>query len=661
MTLIYWLTILFIFYSAGFAICLRTTNKKITSALFIITVFIATFPRIGWAINIGLDESWAYALNYLFYNKLQFGKDILYTYGPLGFLYVPEPIGNNLLIAIFFNSIKHLLVVGNIIWLITQIHERKKVAFMVAYSMLAIWIINFIYSYDFPTDVLLIASLILNYHLSRKNIFMFIASLWVAISFLIKPGIAIWCLSVMGSYLMIELLIYKNYKLLLQSVAVVVFLFSALWFLIYRNFGSIPKYLFSTLQFIKGHESAMSINPSNNWTFIALSLLVILFLIFYLKEKRVYLITCMFLLFAFEMFKYAFVREDAGHYLYIAYALIIFFFLISIQLRSLKKIVIFYIGAFISLSLVCLNFNETYKRNDLNTLFSLMALATRISGIKNISDALKYKSYREQLVNESDKNLEKQRLSAEILAVLGQSSVDVYPWDTTFIHANSLNWRPRPVFQSQVSYTPWLDEFNANFFASKDAPGFIIWTTEHQTYSIDARYLLNDEPKTIFKIIKDYEPILYDEHAVLFRKKETPTFQEPNELFAKSYRWNEWIDVPISKDSVIRSKIHFRRTPYGKIKRFLWKEIEVFIDYKLNNGETKTHRLVIDNAISGVWIHPYVIDISSALKSGTNKVLGDKDNLFHGSTVTQVRLRCKDKKAFEKYFSIVWEESKLNS
>jgi hypothetical protein len=44
-----------------------------------------------------LDQSWASALHVAFANKIQFGKDFIYTYGPYGFLqvnlYFPETYG----------------------------------------------------------------------------------------------------------------------------------------------------------------------------------------------------------------------------------------------------------------------------------------------------------------------------------------------------------------------------------------------------------------------------------------------------------------------------------------------------------------------------------------------------------------------------------------
>src|SRR6266550_2927250 len=43
----------------------------------------------------GLDESWAWALNAIPGANYIFGKDVVFTYGPWGFLMCPRPLGQN--------------------------------------------------------------------------------------------------------------------------------------------------------------------------------------------------------------------------------------------------------------------------------------------------------------------------------------------------------------------------------------------------------------------------------------------------------------------------------------------------------------------------------------------------------------------------------------
>ena len=54
-------------------------------------VAVAALPTPPALLGIGLDASWGYALNIAHTQHLVFGKDVAFTYGPLGYLTVPDP------------------------------------------------------------------------------------------------------------------------------------------------------------------------------------------------------------------------------------------------------------------------------------------------------------------------------------------------------------------------------------------------------------------------------------------------------------------------------------------------------------------------------------------------------------------------------------------
>ncbi|MBD2488091.1 hypothetical protein [Aulosira sp. FACHB-615] len=58
---------------------------RIASIIICIYIFLA-FLNLPSGIRIGLDPSWQYAISRAALNKLYFGKDIIFTYGPLGYL-----------------------------------------------------------------------------------------------------------------------------------------------------------------------------------------------------------------------------------------------------------------------------------------------------------------------------------------------------------------------------------------------------------------------------------------------------------------------------------------------------------------------------------------------------------------------------------------------
>ncbi len=68
-------------------------------------------------------------------------------------------------------------------------------------------------------------------------------------------------------------------------------------------------------------------------------------------------------------------------------------------------------------------------------------------------------------------------LSAEMRAALTGQPVSVEPWETTLAWAYGLNWRPAPVFQNYVAYTGQLDELNAAFLSQAPSDQKILRAT----------------------------------------------------------------------------------------------------------------------------------------------------------------------------------------
>jgi len=631
---------------------------KASTILLYLIIFIFTFPKTGFYIAPGLDPSWKYAFNHFFANNIQIGKDVLFTYGPLGFLLFPQPIGNNLEIGIFFIFITHAVLISSGLYTILFVLKSLTVIRKVFASLLFVMLLKYIQtglgidlsqSFGFSL-VFLVSLLLLNYESTRKASFILLSAFYVAFILLMKSSYGIVSLLIFTSYLTIDFIYNKKRRAFFLPILTLIGSFVLIWALVYRNLQGIFRYLFGMLQFSIGNSSAMTLSLKSTFPSAILGVTILIFFIFFIKEKKIYLISFMFFPALIAMYKYAFAREDTHIFLFLIF-LMIFLFLILIHTHSVKKFTVSILVSCFLLVLFCIHAQNLPA--ECIRGFSALPIARRLvdlKGVDNLFNVLRFYSYKKSLINASRMNLKGSVLSRDVLAEIGQSTVDVYPWETSYIPANDLNWKPRPVFQSYVSYTPWLDSINYNFFARGDAPTYIIWETDNpygKNGSIDGRYLFSDEPMTIYKILDMYIPVLQDRKVTLLRKKEKASFEKPRIIQSSEYRWNEWIKVPVSKGDVIRARIRFSRTTYGKLKRFLSKEREVFIDYRLEGGRIARHRLVIDNAVSGVWMHPYIESVSR--------------DLFNGIAVSQIKLSCAEESTFMLHFFIDWERLSLNT
>lgn len=108
--------------------------------------FIAFFP-IPWGIGVGLDSSWQYALSRAAGEKLIFGKDIIFTYGPFGYLIDGAVWNQNFFSILIFRSVVHLLLFGVIIVKIVNLKTNLQKLSLVL-SLFLPFIINLSIDYE---------------------------------------------------------------------------------------------------------------------------------------------------------------------------------------------------------------------------------------------------------------------------------------------------------------------------------------------------------------------------------------------------------------------------------------------------------------------------------------------------------------------------------
>lgn len=118
---------------------------------------IAFFP-IPSGIGIGLDPSWQYALSRVAQDKLIFGRDIIITYGPLGYLVHGAAWTQNFFSIFVFRFVVHVVLLGLAFVKILQIkaNVQKILLFL---SLLFIYILNLSSDYEILFAFLILFSL----------------------------------------------------------------------------------------------------------------------------------------------------------------------------------------------------------------------------------------------------------------------------------------------------------------------------------------------------------------------------------------------------------------------------------------------------------------------------------------------------------------------
>jgi hypothetical protein len=623
--------------------------------LLLIIIFILSFPNIGGPIFTGIDPSWEFAINHFFSKNIQHGRDVIFTYGPLGFLLCPKPIGNNLLISVMIITLFKLIFLLSVLYLNFLI-KKPTTLFSKIFIMAILGVLSFLINFGFIL-VFFTASLCLLHAETKNKIFIVLAITVASFSLLVRSSYGIVSILLVISYNLIDYLKFKDIKRLFLIPLGLVLSFILGWFILYRDLSGMVEYIYGTLELSLGYSSAMGISSAtiknlqevygdaygfsiglteDSWILISIFFITYFFLVFDIKEKRVCVLYGMFFLPLFAFSKYTFSRGCFFH-LFLFYIIFFYCFVLSC-LRDLKAKTLI----IVLISLFVLFANAKYVRHDIRT--SRNIFKDSIKGLKYFrSGVLNLEHHQNVLLETSRYNLRSRVLEKEVLQLIGSHPVDLYPWETTYAAANNLNWRPRPVFQSYTAYTPWLDQRNATFFKSPRSPKFVIWDVQNmfgEVLNTDTRYLLNDEPLTIYEIFNHYKLIYRNKKVSLFERVHKNNFKEPKLICYEKGYWNEWVQVPFAGNGIIRARIDISRRIIGSLKRLIYKEEEFFIEYKLESGEVKKYRLVIDNAVSGVWINPLIIKLSTPLC---------------GVKVQQIRLLHSQNDFLKKEITIGWE------
>ncbi len=449
-----------------------------------ILAFISLPPVFTVRIGAGLDNSWIRAINFAVNNHLVFGRDFLFTYGPLGFLNTrnSQYMGNFLLLA------GDLFLLAGLYYILCKILANTKGWLFVL--LIAVFLFKGAH-YIEGLYLVFIVFVLMNLKNNFSNYFELIyCALSGVLLFFIKVnyGLVSTCLLMVAAIL----LLVKDRKTFLLFFPIVAILFISGCWLLYIN---IPGYIRSGTELIRYYDEAMRSDIQTfGFPFLsAISILILFlgFMFFYLvkhiRVNTIFTITsvCLFSLSAFLLYKNGFTRSEYGH---------------NASFFSVFPL-------FIACVFYILDFS---KYETAKTFSSLIILVSSIHFVLPLFETKKPESiagyinpaiYLEGIFeNPVFTAPVNEKLSTGRLADIGKSTVDIFPHEIASLLINNLNYSPRPVPQSYAAYSGYLDSLNARHFCNPGRPELLMMRNE----SIDNRYPFWDESATKAAIRLNY-------------------------------------------------------------------------------------------------------------------------------------------------------------
>lgn len=183
-------------------------------------------------------------------------------------------------------------------------------------------------------------------------------------------------------------------------------------------------------------------------------------------------------------------------------------------------------------------------------------------------------------------------------------TVDVIPPMQSSVIAHSLEYHPRPVFQGYAAYTPWLAELNRKYYEHDDAAGIVLMSPS----SIDNRYPLMDESTSIPEILARYEPLELENDLLVLGRRAKPIPTSTKVILENvQARFGEWVSLD-QVDAPVMLTVTAASNLQGRARAALYRPPFLVLNVRLGDGTERQFRLIEGIARAGFLLSPLVQD-----------------------------------------------------
>ena len=595
----------------------------------------------------GLDPSYNIGISLTIEQNLTFGEDIIFTFGPLGYLSSRLPIAVGKTSLLVWDAVIFALIIFALVYIFWHLNSYMGVLLGFA----AIFVVS---RDSLRIEAYPLLFLFLAYHYLRQRslVSLLLAAGLNLVLFYIKLSVGMVVLVMMGlllTYLFAWPTEHSRRVIAAVGVAYLLALISSALALNTNLVG----YIWGGLQLISAFNDAMyiyykQVPIGTITTGMALFILIPFFSVFVVNIKRLWdtkdeLVQYILMgLYVFVLFKYGFVRLDQHVLVFfqtisLAIGLLCFFSErpINRQLASVMAIALVMSIPYAA---------RIYTPEQIGQRLASMTITEPVTGSLN---HIKYevRAFRNYLSQAVDPNyppvwkLPEQQLPSEILDIIGSRSVDIVPWQITTIYANNLNYNPRPVIQSYQAYNSYLDTKNYQKYVSSTAPEFVLYSSDR----LDNRHPSFTEAKTRLALLTHYRPVAEFDQSLLLQKREQPLKVAQFPLIEAQTTLDQTIAVEASED-LIYLTADIKYSIWGYLSKLLYQPPPLYVTVTLYNGEERTFQAIITMVEGGVPVNKLV--------TRTREIRDYFSKLGHGgATVTAIKFHSPESWGFQPDFN----------
>lgn len=612
-----------------------------TVAALLAYLFVATFPGEFSPVRPGLDPSWVYAINRIPHTEFRFGSDVVFTYGPLGYLITPLNVGGNLVAAAVAWTLTQVLLVGLIIH---HYRAHRSVVGVAAFVTSFLLALSFGLLYEYRLLVLL--GLLLS--LPREPRWLgrgsaILAALLASLLLFTKLSTGVTAASMVAATL---LLWWVRRRVSPAEIAILFGTYAVatlvLGTVLLGGIGGLFEWLGVTLELSSGYAGAMSVQGPTILMVTGLAAVVI-FVLFVLANWRwnraALPLALIFSAGVFFAFRHAFVRHQ-GRFIY--GFLLATFGVCMLTARGRRALGFGAIAAVLVIPPAAVAATEPFCACP----WFPRAL-TPGGGLDHLAAVLDLGETRRRLDRESAAGLTPAHIPDAWLQEIGSATVDSLPFELSFVPANGLRWVPNPVLQAYHAFTAELDGWAARHFSSAEGPDYLLL----QYGDIDRRNHFLAEPALWRAVASRYEPWSDPAPApsgevALLRRRPMPLPTGARPLGSHPGRVGDWLPIPSSPGLVLAS-LDLQPDFGGRLAPLFWRIAPVYLDLRYPDGSIRTVRILPATASEGMLVNrpPFTLDSFLRFLRGR-----------WPKAASSMRVHGPGTGSFQRDFQVVWQE-----
>jgi hypothetical protein len=636
---------------------LATAGNLGLAALIVLIVV----PSIPGPVGAGLDAGWIWGLNMAHAKGLLFGTQLVFTYGPLGYLAFPAfPEAEHWAVLAFGWGLA--AVTAYALWRVVRVSSHA-----VAWLYIGgFWLcgVALLAEPTSPVERINFAAIALAVSIAMRLREPWVDSLWVdvgllfvlgAVALLTKLSLAIApvAMALYFTGLLVRRALAKGGRPWISAAGALLafpIAFAGLFWASDGTLRGMASYLRSSSEIVNGYSDAMAVAGPLWIVGTALMSCLVLFLGVPLlsgEPRRLALGLAPAAVFAFVCFKSAMVRED-GHCVPFQFELALAALLIGAFASTARTRGVIGLFCLVSVGLGLIVQNSVWPQ----LAPGEWDRATGRSLSRDVELFLDWHGTVRALEALSDNALAPARIPPElgIEPLLQGKRVAAFPFQLDLIRANHLQWQALPIMQAYSAYTTTLDRMNAGQLSGPPAPDEVLlsWTP------IDGHHPFYESPQTWRELLNHYDLQLASPGLYVLGRRNTPRFDESTPMGETKARWGQDILLPPAGDHeiVVMQAVMSENFP-GVLDRELLRAPAIYVRATLASGVVASGRVVRMNAAGGVIV------------SDWPETLDDVAPMFHGRRaapehrVVSIQLRPDAPGLLRPAISIRWSRLKI--